>query len=240
VLELKANSNTKRGEIMTDKKCRTAIIAIIFICCAVMTVVDGIIVPDYHIKSLIKIIFFLGLPFTYFYFDRKADLKSLFVPRKKGIKLALLLCLPIYIIIVGAYLLFKDIFDFSSITASLTQNIGVNKDNFIYVSLYISFINSLLEEFFFRGFAFLTLKRYVGLKPAMAVSAVAFAVYHIAMMSGMFTPWIFALSFIGLLAGGVIFNLLNLKSESVYTSWFVHAFANFGINTVGFMLFGII
>ena len=205
-----------------------------------MTVVDGIIVPDYWIKSLIKVIFFLGLPLLYFRFDKSVSFLSLFKPNKKGIKTELLLCLPIYIIIVGAYLLFKDIFDFSGITASLTSGIGVNKDNFVYVSVYISFINSLLEEFFFRGFAFLTLKKYIGVKSAMAISAVAFAVYHIAMMTSMFSPWVFAVSFVGLLAGGVIFNLLNLKSDNLYTSWFVHAFANFGINTVGFILFGII
>lgn len=205
-----------------------------------MTVVDGIIVPDYWIKSLIKVIFFLGLPLLYFRFDKSVSFLSLFKPNKKGIKTALLLCLPIYIIIVGAYLLFKDIFDFSGITASLTSGIGVNKDNFVYVSVYISFINSLLEEFFFRGFAFLTLKKYIGVKSAMTISAVAFAVYHIAMMTSMFSPWVFAVSFVGLLAGGVIFNLLNLKSDNLYTSWFVHAFANFGINTVGFILFGII
>lgn len=230
----------KQVKRVSEKKYSTAIILIILICCSVMTVVDGIIVPDYWVKSVIKIVFFLGLPFIYFCFDSSADLKSLFVPRKKGIKTALMLCLPIYIIIVGAYLLFKDIFDFSGITASLTSGIGVNKDNFVYVSIYISFVNSLLEEFFFRGFAFLTLKKYIGIKPAMIISAVGFAVYHIAMMTSMFSPWVFALSFIGLLAGGVIFNMLNLKSESLYTSWFVHAFANFGINTVGFMLFGII
>ena len=225
---------------MSNKKYCASIISIIFICCAVLTVVDGIIVPDYWIKSLIKVIFFLGLPLLYFRFDKSVNFLSLFKPNKNGIKTALLLCLPIYIIIVGAYLLFKDIFDFSGITASLTSGIGVNKDNFVYVSVYISFINSLLEEFFFRGFAFLTLEKYVGVKSAMTISAVAFAVYHIAMMTSMFSPWIFALSFVGLLAGGVIFNLLNLKSKNLYTSWFVHAFANFGINTVGFILFGIL
>ena len=31
---------------------------------------------------------------------------------------------------------------------------GVNAGNFVFVALYISIVNSLLEEFFFRGFAF--------------------------------------------------------------------------------------
>ena len=43
----------------------------------------------------------------------------------------------------------------------------------------------------------------------------------------------------GLFVGGCIFNYLNEKSESIYTSWITHMFANFAINTVGFMLFRI-
>ena len=72
----------------------------------------------------------------------------------------------------------KDVFDFSAITGALTDNIGVNAENFIIVSLYISFINSLLEEVFFRGFAFINLKRITGRKFAYFFSAGIFAVYH--------------------------------------------------------------
>ena len=40
--------------------------------------------------------------------------------------------------------------------------------------------------------------------------------------------------------GGCIFNYLNEMNGNIYPSWFVHMFANFGINTVGFILFGVI
>ena len=157
---------------MSEKKYSTAIILIILICCSVMTVVDGIIVPDYWVKSVIKIVFFLGLPFIYFCFDSSADLKSLFVPRKKGIKTALMLCLPIYIIIVGAYLLFKDIFDFSGITASLTSGIGVNKDNFVRLTRVEPITVSLVAfyrfacVYFCKASALLQISRYAFQKKA--------------------------------------------------------------------------
>ena len=44
----------------------------------------------------------------------------------------------------------------------------------------------------------------------------------------------------GLIVGGCIFNYLNEKNDNIYPSWFVHMFANFAINTVGFILFGIL
>ena len=44
----------------------------------------------------------------------------------------------------------------------------------------------------------------------------------------------------GLVFGGCIFNYLNELNDNIYSSWFVHMFANFAINTVGLILFGIL
>ena len=217
---------------MTDKK-RTAILTVmVAVCCGIMAIVDGVIQPEYAVKSIVKIALFLICPAIYLGIDKELKLREIFRPNKKGMKIAFSLCIPVYIVILGAYLLLKDVFDFSAITTSLTGNIGVNKSNFIFVALYISFINSLLEEFFFRGFAFLTLKNITTARFAYIFSSAMFALYHIAMMTGWFSITVFA--------GGLIFNYLNAKSGNIYTSWFVHMFANFAINTIGFMLFGII
>ncbi|MBE7015409.1 MAG: CPBP family intramembrane metalloprotease [Ruminococcaceae bacterium] len=224
-------SNTKKLVIM---------VAIIVVFCTVMAIVDGVFKADYFIKSMIKLVLFLILPLAYSFFDRKIKIKELFKPEKSGIKLAVILGISVYAIIVGGYLLVRNFFDFSKITGALTNNIGVTGENFIFVSLYISLVNSLLEEFFFRGFAFLTLKRVAGRNFAYLFSALVFAVYHIAMMIGWFDFVVFLIVMAGLFAGGLIFNYLNEKRETIYPSWLVHMFANFAINTIGFMLFGII
>ena len=208
--------------------------------CIFMAVIDGIIKADYLIKSVIKFVLFLILPALYSFYDKDIRIKDLFSPEKRGIKSALILAMLVYSVILGGYLLLKNIFYFSAITWALTKNIGVTGKNFIFVSLYISFVNSLLEEFFFRGFAFITLKRITGRKFAYLFSASVFAVYHVAMMIGWFKADIFLIIMAGLFAGGLIFNYLNEKSGTIYPSWLVHIFANFAINTVGFRLFGII
>lgn len=225
---------------MRNKKNTWVIITLIIISCVIMAIVDGVIQPGYAVKSAVKIVLFLALPLIYSHFDKSLNIKSLFKIDKRSLVKSICLGIPVYAIIVVGYLLLKDVFDFSAITGALTDGVGVNRDNFVFVSLYISFINSLLEEFFFRGFAFLSLKKLVSRKFAYILSASAFALYHIAMMIGWFSPLLFILVMLGLFAGGVIFNYLNEKSENIYTSWLVHAFANFGINTVGFILFGII
>ena len=215
-------------------------VMLIMIFCTVMALVDGVFKANYFIKSIIKMVLFFAIPAVYSFFDKDIRIKELFVLERSGIKSALILGVLIYVVIFAGYLLLKDVFDFSAITGTLTENIGVTGKNFVFVSLYISFVNSLLEEFFFRGFAFLTLKRITSRKFAYLFSAAVFAVYHIAMMIGWFSVEVFLIIILALFVGGLIFNYLNEKSKTVYPSWFVHMFANFAINTVGFILFGII
>ncbi len=218
-------------------KKRTVIATVIaaVLCCAVMTWVDGVLRPGYISKSCIKLALFLLVPLALSLTDKSLALKSLFRLEKKGFGVALGLGIGIYVLIVGGFFLLRGFVDFSGIAGQLSQNAGVTKDNFLYVSLYISFVNSLLEEFFFRGFLFLGLHK-VHRGFAYGFSAALFALYHVAMMLGWFQFWLFALVLAGLTVGGMIFNRLNEQQGTVYTSWLVHMFCNFAINTVGFIL----
>ena len=228
------------GCIMKKKK--IYIILSVIIMSLLMCIVDLVIKPQYFVKSAVKIVCFLIVPMIYFaiFKDEKNGIKQIFIPRKKDFLKSLLLGCGVYIIILGAYFLLKETFDFSGITESLTGDIGVNADNFLFVAIYISFVNSLLEEFFFRGFAFILLKKQAGRKTAYIFSALLFALYHVGMTAGWFHIIVFILALIGLFIGGCIFNYLNEKCDNIYPSWLVHMFANFGINTVGFILFEII
>lgn len=200
-----------------------------------MALVDGVIKPGYAVKSAVKVGLFLLLPWLASKADPQIAYGSLLKPKKKGFLPALLLGGGIYGVIVGAYFAVAPIFDFSAIAGSLTADMGVTGDNFLFVSLYISLINSFLEEFFFRGFVFTNLK-HAGRPLAYAVSAAFFSLYHVAMMVSWFSPLLFFLVMAGLVLGGVIFNYMNEKADTIYCSWLVHMFANFAINTIGFML----
>ena len=207
-----------------------------------MCLVDGVWSPRYFYKSLIKITLFLLIPFVYFLLfpEKKTYLKRLFRPNRRDLIFAGLLGAFVFVVILGAYFLLGRFIDLETIQGALTSGVGVNAENFVYVAIYISFVNSLLEEFFFRGYAFLILKKECGRIFAYAFSALAFAVYHVGMTSGWFAILIYLLSMLGLMVGGCIFNYLNEKCESIYPSWLVHMCANFAINTIGFILFGII
>jgi len=220
---------------------KLSIMSAVFLFSITITFIDAFVHPNYFAKIPIKILFFMALPMLFFIKNRDVfgEFKKMFAPRKDGILKAFLLGIGIYTVIVAGYLLTRNIIDFSNVSASLTEGMGITAQNFIYVSLYISLMNSFLEEFFFRGFGFMTLKKYTSRTIAYIFSSALFAVYHIGMLVGMFDLWVLLLLLAGLIAGGCIFNFLNESNGSIYPSWFAHMFANFAINTVGFILFGL-
>ena len=216
---------------------RTLLVASVLAACVCMGVVDAVIQPGYVIKSIVKAGLFLCLPALCAALRRDGSLRRVVKPNRRGFRLALIAGVTVYSVILLAYFIFRNVFDFSALTSSLTATTGVNRQNFLWVALYISFINSLLEEYFFRGFAFLEFKRCAEHRTAYCFSAAMFALYHIAMMIGWFDWAVIGLALVGLFAGGMIFNWFDEKFGNIYMSWLVHMFANFATNTIGFMLF---
>ncbi len=227
-------------EKIKDKKRLVTVLSVLLFGVVAMAVIDGVVSPPYAVKSVCKVVIFGVLPICVMLFSGDKDFFNALKPSKRGLILSLSLGIILYVAIVGGYFLLKDIFDFSAVTSSLTEGEGVTKENFPFVALYISVCNSFLEEFFFRGYAFLGLKQSLGRRISYTVSALAFAVYHVAIMSGWFSPVLFVLLLVGLYVGGVIFNRLDETTGDIFPSWILHAFANLGINTVGLILFGII
>lgn len=210
---------------------------LVLIACLVMGLVDAVLQPGYVAKSAIKILLFLLLPVLYSFWSKDYSLFKVLKGDKKGIFFALTLGVSIYVVILGGYFALRNVFDFSALTSSLNATTGVNKSNFLWVALYISFVNSLLEEFFFRGFAFLKLKTILSKRFAYVFSSLTFALYHIAMMIGWFGIPVILIALAGLFVGGMIFNRFDDRKNSIYLSWLIHMFANFSINTIGFVLF---
>ena len=219
---------------MTARHKHIAIMIAVAICCGVMAYVDGVLQPGYAAKSGIKIMMFALVPAVMTFASKMVSVKEIFRFRKRGFGAALGLGIGIYALILGGWAIVRNWVDFSGIADSLTSTAGVTKENFLYVSLYISFVNSLLEEFFFRGFVYRNLAERT--RFAYIFSAAAFSLYHMAMMIGWFHPALLVLVLAGLFLGGLIFNWLNEKLGCIYASWLTHMFANFAINTIGFIL----
>ena len=132
--------------------------------CLIMALVEGLWKPGYALKSLCKLPLFLGLPLLFASQGLTQPVKTYFAGWRKGLRLGLPLGGGVFLFLLGAYALLGPYFDFSAVTGALETNMGVTGRNFWLVSLYIALINSFLEEFFFRGFGFLSLSESLGWK----------------------------------------------------------------------------
>ena len=205
--------------------------------CLMMAWVEAGLSPVYPVKSALKIVVFLGCAGLYTLLS--GDRMPFRVLRKAGaVRLAAPLALGVLVLLLVGYALLSPWLDLSAIPENLAAKEGITRETFPLAAAYITLCNSLLEEFFFRGFAFLTLYRAGFKRLAYGFSALAFALYHVSITDGWGSPALIVLMVAGLTAAGLLFNWLD-REGSVLPSWLVHMGANLGTNGVGFILFGI-
>lgn len=209
--------------------------------CILMFAIERFISPSYLIKSSIKLVVFSLPIILYTKMFGFRSIRNQFSNLKfSKLKLIFIFAICVYFFIIILFFLLRDCIDLDGIRSNLLAKENITAMNFIYVSLYISFVNSFLEELFFRGFMFLSLTKSGSRRFAYSISSLAFSLYHVAIISAWFNIWIFILIIVGLMFVGYIFNYITEKSDSFLASWIVHIFANLAINTIGFMMLGII
>ncbi|HAM62632.1 MAG TPA: CPBP family intramembrane metalloprotease [Erysipelotrichaceae bacterium] len=187
---------------------------------------------DYATKSLLKIGLFGVLP--YMLLNRPKFKTMLGVNRST--RRILFVGIVMILVIVAGYFATKLFISYDLVVASLENRLNVTLDNFLFVSLYIVLINSGLEEFFFRHFIPLQLDLSSQWTNRL-VSSLLFAIYHVAILYGMFELCVVLLMIVGLWIVGVFFSLLNQNNKGFLNSYLFHACANIGINLVGLLLF---
>jgi membrane protease YdiL (CAAX protease family) len=210
----------------------TVLLAVI---CLLMFLVELLGVA-YLTKTIIKVVLFLCIPIVYALITKSVDIASfLKVKDTRSILKSIMLGVVVYIALILGYIVIKDFIPSEQITNSLNEmNITIN--NFLYVSLYISFVNSFIEEFLFRGFACIGASAKSKEMFYIIVSSLIFSLYHIGIMANWFSIPVFLVFIIGLFGCGLFFCYLNRKNSNIYNSWMVHMFANFAINTIGFYM----
>lgn len=113
---------------------------------------------------------------------------------------------------------------------------GMNKRNVIFVYSYIAIVNSFIEELMFRGIGYIELKKYIPEKYACNISAILFALYHIAIVNGAVNIWLTILAVIALYIAGVILNMMDKKTNTIMPSYMVHSLSNWILNIIGYLI----
>lgn len=113
---------------------------------------------------------------------------------------------------------------------------GMNKKNIIFVYSYIAIINSFIEELMFRGIGYIELKKHIPEKYACSISAMLFALYHIAIVNGAVNIWLTVLSVLALYIAGVVLNKMDKKTDTIIPSYMVHSLSNWILNIIGYLI----
>ena len=213
------------------------IVGFSIIACLLYTLMLGSPYNNYFYTSAVKLILFLAAPFFYYSISKQGKFKNLFSFKgnKKYMKISVFYGVGIFILIIGAFVFLNSFFDRQMITDSL-KNEGITSKAYPYVFVNIVFINAFLEELFFRGFVFFSIFNLGYKRFAYIFSSTLFSVYHVAMMNSWFSPEIFVLCVIGLIAAGLIFNESDRRCENISGGLFMHLGANLAINLIGIYL----
>lgn len=221
-----------------ERRKTIAVTILVLAACALMAWIEAVPQPSYPVKSALRIALFTGAVGLYsLIFRDSAPFAAFRPPARHSLLPAAGLAVGVFAVIVGGYALLAPWLDLSAITGSVEAQEGITAAVYPFVAVYVTLGNSLLEELFFRGLAFLTLRETGAF--AWIFSALAFACYHVSIVDGWFPPALFVLLTAALAVGGSLFNWLD-REGSLWPAWLVHAAADAALNVIGFRLFGIL
>lgn len=213
------------------------------IACTLLYFVEQVMTINYLIKTLIKIVLFILIPYLYIRFFKKTTFKKFINYNKLGkhhFKMGLVLGIAAFFIILMAFRFMSYTINLQGIASELQHKSKITSGNFAFVGFYITFGNSFLEEFFFRGFIFLNLYELKLKRSAYIYSSLLFGFYHITIFKTWFSIWLIGLALAGLIGIGFIFDWLDTKSENFINSWIVHILADSAVILIGLKMFSMI
>ncbi len=103
-------------------------------------------------------------------------------------------------------------------------------------ALFLSLVNSMVEEFYWRWFVYGRMRRLTGVWPAHLLAGAAFAAHHVVVATQFFpVGWgILFGSAVGL--GGVAMSILYERQGTLSGAWACHLVADLGIMAIGYRL----
>ncbi|HHT70479.1 MAG: type II CAAX endopeptidase family protein [bacterium] len=218
------------------------IIAASTLSCALLYWIEQGIGVSYLLKTAFKLLLLISVPIIYerFVKKEKAEILNFKNWRHTSVWPGLIFGVVFALVLLLAYFLVGPQIELPRIAVELENKLKINPANFLFVGLYITLGNSFIEEFFFRGFIFLTLLESGRPKTAYLLSSCLFAIYHVAIFRNWFSPPIFLLALFGLIVVGLLFSWMDARHHNFVNSWIAHALADSVIIIIGMHMFGMI
>lgn len=199
---------------------------------------------NYLFSSSYKIIFLFPL-FSRFIIDKKIFKESLFEGFsfevfKKNVAVVLCMGIGLAAVYLMGYFFLKQSLKIGVMVAQLNQSASINAKNIIFIGLYIIVFNSLLEEFFWRGFMFKELKELIGPWMAHAFTGIAFSFHHIMFYFNWFGYTLLILVTAGLIIFTILMNFIFQRYQDLFSCWLIHGMVDTVQVFIALRIFGII
>ena len=160
-------------------------------------------------------------------------------PTTSGLGIGLALGAAIGASMLAAYFLWlAPAGDLSGIAPKVTEKLSEfqidTPGKLIAMGLFYSLLHSLLEEYYWRWFAFGRLRALVSVRAAIAISSIGFMGHH-AIVLWKYLPWPCAiLASAAVAVGGAMWAWLYNRSGSIYAPWLSHLLVDAALFTIAF------
>ncbi len=200
--------------------------------------IEQVLILNYPVKVILRTIMFILFPYIYFKFFCKTSLLKELIFKKldkhklfKSVGLGLITVTAIFI----AFYICSSYIDFNLISSEFQSKSKVSFTGYIFVALYVTFINSFIEEVFFRGYIFMSIYKLGYKYFGMILSSLLFSIYHITVFFTWFDLNIMILALLGLFLGGMLFCTINTKDKNIVNSYVSHICADIALVIIGFI-----
>ncbi|MCD4656612.1 MAG: CPBP family intramembrane metalloprotease [Planctomycetes bacterium] len=137
------------------------------------------------------------------------------------------------VILAFYFFVFKNILDFSMLRFKAEQ-LGFSGNNFFIVAIFITLINSLVEEYYWRWFAFSKLRSVISSRKAMIISALGFSFHHLIVLITYFGMAYGILFSFGTFIGGVVWAYFYDRYDSILPCIVSHIIVDVAVMIVGY------
>lgn len=178
---------------------------------------------------LLSKIFIFAYPL--FFLSRTTPFKTVFAFNLRELLLGILIGTGIFICglgIIHTPALWKIIETATPFVMRKATSLGV-AEHFILTALIVSFIHSMLEEYYWRWFLY-------GASGASVFSAMAFSLHHFIVLDYYYDKATAFILTLLVFAGGLIFNALYERKKNIWGAWAAHVGADLLIFYVGHIL----
>jgi len=158
-------------------------------------------------------------------------------PTAAGLRAGLVSGLLIFFGIIAAWLLFGRSMVNAEVVATKARDVGLGS-NYVFLggALYWTFINALLEEYFWRWFVYRQCERLVGARRGVMLSAVFFTIHHAVALAAYVDLTTNVLCNIGIGIGGIVWSSHMRQHGSVWPGYVSHIFADIAVFGIAWTL----